>query len=79
MFKEQISIMNECYFKPNDKLIDQEATGVIEKLLPIIGKIRELRIKHNIKKTNIININLIDKILVKHSKFIQDFLNNYKI
>ena len=79
MFKEQISIMNECYFEPNDKLIDQEASGVIEKLLPIIGKIRELRIKHNIKKTNIININLIDKILVKHSKFIQDFLNNYKI
>ena len=48
-------------------------------MLPVIGKIRELRIKHNIKKTNIININLIDKILVKHSKFIQDFLNNYKI
>jgi valyl-tRNA synthetase len=22
MFKEQISIMNECYFEPNDKLID---------------------------------------------------------
>ena len=59
--------------------IDREAAGLIEKLLPIIGKIRELRIKHNIKKTNIININLIDKMLVKHSKFIQDFLNNYKI
>ncbi|MCF0124830.1 MAG: hypothetical protein HUJ68_03590 [Clostridia bacterium] len=34
-------------------------------LIPVIGKIRELRIKNNIKNTHIININLITKHLTK--------------
>lgn len=79
MFHDQISILKESIFNPNKKLLDGTSNKLMDKLIPIINKIRELRIKYSIKKDVIININLVDNDLIKQQKFIINYLNIYKI
>ena len=79
MFHDQISILKESIFNPNKKQLDNSSNKLINKLIPIINKIRELRIKYSIKKDVIININLVGNDLIKQQKFITNFLSIYKI
>lgn len=79
MFHNQISILNERIFKADKCLLDNKANKLVAKLIPIVNKIRELRIKNHIKKDVNININIIDKNLINEQKFVVSFLNNYKI
>lgn len=79
MFHNKTSILNETLFKINKNLLGYSSNKLMSKLIPMINKIRELRIANRIKKDVVIDINIIDKDLIKYKEFVIDFLNNYKI
>lgn len=62
-----------------NKFTNETFTVLIDSLIPIINKIRELRIKNSIKNNVVINVNIINTFLTKHSNFVFEFLKRFNI
>ncbi|MCF0227399.1 MAG: valine--tRNA ligase, partial [Malacoplasma sp.] len=74
---EHKSIMEESWPSEFKFKVDHVSIKSISLLIPVIGKIRELRIKNNIKNAHVININLITKDLNK--ELANSFLKMFNI
>lgn len=73
------SIMLENWSLMINKFTNETFTVLIDSLIPIINKIRELRIKNSIKNNVVINVNIINTFLTKHSNFVFEFLKRFNI
>ncbi len=77
--EHQTSIMDERFPAEINVQDKQKYSSLMNILIPIISKIRELRIKQNIKNVNVIKVNLINSELTKNIDLVKSIAQVYNI